>query len=76
MFSEGGYSNVALIVYPSVKTLSMISECPMVLLATSAPSEVSPWDMYCGQIQEMWKFFLGKKHGCYKKTNLRGNSDI
>lgn len=67
MFSEGGYSNVALIVYPSVKTLSMISGCPMVLLATSAPSEVSPWDMYCGQIWEMWKFFPGNPMDVIKR---------
>lgn len=33
MFSEDGNPHVALIVCPSVKALSMISGCPMVLLA-------------------------------------------
>lgn len=75
MFSEGGYSNVALIVYPSVKTLSMISGCPMVLLAICSFRSKSMGYVLWTNMGNV-EILPRKSHGCYKKTNLRGNSDI
>jgi len=75
MFSEGGNPHVALMPCPSVKALSMISGCPMVLLAICFIRS-KPWDICCRKMWEMLDFFSGKKTGLEKKTNLRDNSDI